>query len=67
MLNEKYRITAQDLLSADVQIVPATVPRDVGLDRDHRRLRPGRSRRGYISLRAIADVKTPRYRQWRMR
>lgn len=62
MLNEKYGITAKDLLSADVQIVPATQPRDVGIDRalvgaygqDNRAS-------GYISLRAIADVKTPRY------
>jgi aspartyl aminopeptidase len=62
MLNEKYGITAKDLLSADVQIVPATQPRDVGIDRalvgaygqDDRAS-------GYISLRAILDVKTPRY------
>jgi aspartyl aminopeptidase len=62
MLNEKYGITAKDLLSADIQIVPATQPRDVGIDRalvgaygqDNRAS-------GYISLRAIADVKTPRY------
>ena len=62
MLHQKYGITAQDLLSADLQIVPATMPRDVGLDRaligaygqDNRVA-------GYINLRAIADVKTPRY------
>ena len=33
MLHQKYGITAPDLLSADLQIVPATMPRDVGLDR----------------------------------
>jgi len=62
ILKEKYGITPRDLLTADVQIVPATAPRDVGLDRalvgaygqDDRST-------AYISLRAIADVKTPRY------
>jgi aspartyl aminopeptidase len=62
LLKEKYGITARDLLSADVQIVPATMPRDVGLDRalvgaygqDDRAS-------GYVSLRAIADVRAPRY------
>ena len=62
LLHEKYGITARDFLSADLQIVPATMPRDVGLDRaligaygqDDRST-------AYVSLRAIADVKTPRY------
>jgi aspartyl aminopeptidase len=62
LLQQKYAITAKDLLSADLQIVPATMPRDVGLDRalvgaygqDDRAS-------GYVSLRAIADVQTPRY------
>jgi aspartyl aminopeptidase len=62
MLHEKYGISARDFLSADLQIVPATMPRDVGLDRaligaygqDDRAT-------GYISLRAIADVTSPRY------
>ena len=62
MLREKYGITARDLLTADVQIVPATAPRDIGLDRalvgaygqDDRST-------AYISLRAIAEMKTPRY------
>jgi aspartyl aminopeptidase len=62
MLREKYGITARDMLTADLQIVPATAPRDVGLDRalvgaygqDDRS-------NAYISLRAIADVKTPRH------
>jgi aspartyl aminopeptidase len=62
LLHEKYGVTARDFLSADLQIVPATMPRDVGLDRaligaygqDDRST-------AYISLRAIADVKTPRY------
>ncbi len=62
LLHEKYGVTAADFLSADIQIVPATMPRDVGLDRalvgaygqDDRAT-------AYISLRAIADVRTPRY------
>jgi aspartyl aminopeptidase len=62
LLHEKYGVTARDFLSADLQIVPATMPRDVGLDRaligaygqDDRST-------AYISLRAIADVKAPRY------
>ena len=62
ILKEKYGITPRDLLTSEVQIVPATAPRDVGLDRalvgaygqDDRAT-------AYISLRAIADVKTPRY------
>jgi len=62
MLHEKYGITAKDLLSADLQIVPAAAPRDVGLDRalvgaygqDDRAT-------AYISLRAIAEVRTPRH------
>jgi len=61
ILREKHGITPRDLLSADIQIVPATAPRDVGLDRalvgaygqDDRST-------AYISLRAIAEVKTPR-------
>jgi aspartyl aminopeptidase len=62
VLKEKYGITARDLLTSDIQIVPATAPRDIGLDRalvgaygqDDRST-------AYISLRAIAEVKTPRY------
>jgi aspartyl aminopeptidase len=62
MLHQKYGITARDFLSADLQIVPATLPRDVGLDRalvgaygqDDRAT-------AYISLRAIAEVRAPRF------
>jgi len=60
-LRDKHGITPRDLLTADIQIVPATAPRDVGLDRalvgaygqDDRST-------AYVSLRAIAEVKTPR-------
>jgi aspartyl aminopeptidase len=62
LLREKYGVDARDFLSADIQIVPATMPRDVGVDRaligaygqDDRST-------AYLSLRAIADVKAPRY------
>ncbi len=63
ILKDKYNLTARDFLSAEIQIVPATMPRDVGLDRalvgayghDDRAT-------GYISMRAIAEMSsTPRY------
>ena len=62
MLREKYNLTAKDFLSADLQIVPATMPRDVGWDRaligayghDDRAT-------GYLSLRALFEVGVPRY------
>jgi aspartyl aminopeptidase len=62
LLEEEFGIEAQDFLSADLQIVPATSPRDVGLDRalvgaygqDDRAT-------GYVSLRAILEAGTPRF------
>ena len=62
LLHQKYSITARDFLSADLQIVPATMPRDVGLDRALLGAYGQDDRvTGYISLRAIADMKAPRY------
>jgi aspartyl aminopeptidase len=62
LLHRQYGITARDLLSADLQIVPATMPRDVGLDRALLGAYGQDDRvTGYLSLRAIADVKAPRY------
>ena len=60
ILSDEYGIESEDLLSADLQIIPVTRPRDVGLDRalvaaygqDDRST-------AYVSLRAIADVGTP--------
>ena len=60
LLEDEYGIDARDFLSADIQIVPATEPRDVGLDRalvaaygqDDRST-------GYISLRSISEIGTP--------
>jgi aspartyl aminopeptidase len=62
LLKQEYDIDAKDFLSADIQIVPATAPRDVGLDRalvaafgqDDRST-------GYVSLRSIAEIVTPAY------
>lgn len=62
LLKEEYGIDGTDFLSADIQIVPAMAPRDVGLDRalvaaygqDDRST-------GYVSLRAIAEIGTPRH------
>jgi aspartyl aminopeptidase len=62
LLHQKYGISARDFLSADLQIVPAAMPRDVGLDRALIGAYGQDDRvSGYISLRAIADVKTPRH------
>ncbi len=33
LLNEKYNITEKDFISADIEIVPAYKPRDIGIDR----------------------------------
>ncbi len=62
LLEDEYGIDARDFLSADIQLVPATEPRDVGLDRalvaaygqDDRST-------GYISLRSISEIGTPRH------
>lgn len=62
LLNQQYGLTAKDFLSADLQIVPAIMPRDVGLDRalvgayghDDRST-------GWVSLRSIAEIQTPRF------
>lgn len=61
MLNEKYDITEEDLLSSEIEVVPAFGARDVGLDRsmiggygqDDRVC-------AYTALRAILDVKKPK-------
>ena len=60
LFQEEYGIDATDFLSADIQIVPATLPRDVGLDRalvaaygqDDRST-------AYVSLRSISEVDVP--------
>ncbi len=62
LLREEYGIEGRDFLSADLQIVPAMAPRDVGLDRalvaaygqDDRSS-------GYVSLRALFRTAAPEY------
>ncbi len=61
-LNEKYGMVEEDFNSADLEIVPAHEPRDVGFDRgligayghDDRIC-------AYTSFQAILDVKNPKY------
>ncbi|NPA74759.1 MAG: aminopeptidase, partial [Euryarchaeota archaeon] len=61
-LNEKYGMDEEDFNTADLEIVPADDPRDVGFDRgligayghDDRIC-------AYTSFRAIMDMKTPEY------
>ncbi|MCK5024251.1 MAG: aminopeptidase [Thermoplasmata archaeon] len=61
ILNKKYGIVEEDLISAELQVVPATDARDVGLDRsmvggygqDDRIC-------AYTSLKAIMDVDKPK-------
>jgi aspartyl aminopeptidase len=59
-LKEKYNITPDDLLSADLQLVPAQMPVDVGLD--HQLVgaygHDDRSN-GFAAFRAIVEVKNP--------
>jgi len=62
LLKQQYNLTPQDFLSADLQIVPATTPRDVGLDRALIGAYGHDDRvSAYISLRAIADLQTPKF------
>ncbi|MFW5996345.1 MAG: aminopeptidase [Halanaerobiaceae bacterium] len=62
LLQEKYNITGEDFVSADLQIVPAIKVRDVGLDRG---LLAGYGHDdrvcSYAALQAILDVEVPHY------
>ena len=60
MLNEKYDICEEDLLSSEIEVVPAFDARDLGLDRSMI-AGYGQDDRvcGYTALRAILDVKNP--------
>ncbi len=59
-LKDKYNLTPEDFLSADLQIVPAQMPVDVGLD--HQLVgaygHDDRSN-GFAAFRGIIEVKTP--------
>ncbi len=62
LLKQQYNITPVDFLSADLQLVPAAMPRDVGLDRALLGAYGQDDRvSGYISLRSITEVQTPRF------
>jgi aspartyl aminopeptidase len=59
-LKDKYNVTPDDLLSADLQIVPAQMPVDVGLD--HQLIGAyGHDDRssGFAALRAIIEARSP--------
>lgn len=60
-LKEKYNLTPSDFLSADLQIVPAQMPVDVGVDRQLVGAYGHDDRsNGFAAVRAIAEVKTPK-------
>ena len=57
ILKDKYGLTPDDFLSADLQIVPAQMPVDVGLDRQLVGAYGHDDRsNGYASFRAIVEV-----------
>lgn len=62
MLEEKYGITEEDFLSAELEVVPAGAARDYGLDRSMI-AGYGHDDRvcAYTSLRAVVDEETPEY------
>jgi aspartyl aminopeptidase len=60
ILKDKYGLTADDFLSADIQIVPAQMPVDIGLDRQLTGAFGHDDRsNGYASFRAIVEVTNP--------
>ncbi len=60
-LKDKYGLTHADFLSADLQIVPAQMPVDVGLDRQLVGAYGDDDRsNGFASVRAILEVRTPK-------
>jgi aspartyl aminopeptidase len=63
ILNEKYGVTEEDFLSAELELVPAGKPREAGLDRSMI-LGYGQDDRvcAYAALKALMDLKgTPEY------
>ena len=59
-LRDKYKITPDDLLSADLQIVPAQMPVDVGLDRQMVGAYGHDDRsNGFAMIRAMLEVRNP--------
>lgn len=61
ILREKYGVGRDDFLSAELQLVPAQMPVDIGLDRQLVAAYGHDDRsNGFASLRAIAEIKTPK-------
>ncbi len=61
VLREKYNLMPADFLSADLQIVPAQMPADVGIDRQLVAAYGHDDRsNGFAAVRAVAEVKTPK-------
>ncbi len=60
MLNDKYGMVEEDLVSADLELVPASKPRDVGLDKGLIAAY-GQDDRvcSYTTLKAILETKNP--------
>ena len=60
-LRDKYAVSRDDFLSAELQLVPAQMPVDIGLDRQLVGAYGHDDRsNGFASLRAIANVKLPK-------
>jgi aspartyl aminopeptidase len=60
-LKAQYNITPNDLVSAELALVPAMPPRDVGFDRGLMAIYGQDDRlASYAALRAISDLKTPK-------
>ena len=61
-LNSTYGIERDDLVSAELALVPAFAPNDVGFDRGLMAIYGQDDRLcGYDALRAVVDIDTPRY------
>lgn len=62
LLNDKYGITEEDFVSAELEAVPAMNPRDIGLDRSMIGAYGQDDRAcAYTSFEAILNVKSPEY------
>ncbi len=60
ILKSRYNLTPEDFLSADIQIVPAQAPVDIGLDRQLIGAYGHDDRsNGYAAFRAITETATP--------
>lgn len=61
-LNSEYGIEEQDLVSAELVLVPALAPRDVGFDRSMMAIYGQDDKlSSYTALRAIAEQRSPEY------